>query len=70
MDSMTTWWGTLQPLNQWFYVAAAFCSVFFLWQLIAAIAAKDYAKGERILRGHLTSVLNALLESFNGNSVV
>ena len=39
-------------------------------ELIAAIAAKDYAKGERILRGHLTSVLNALLESFNGNSVV
>ena len=38
MDTITTWWSTLQPLNQWFYVAAAFCSVFFLWQLIAAIA--------------------------------
>ncbi len=38
MDTMTAWWSTLQPLNQWFYVAAAVCSVFFLWQLIAAIA--------------------------------
>jgi len=38
MDAMTAWWSALQPLNQWFYVAAAFCSVLFLWQLIAAVA--------------------------------
>lgn len=38
METLTAWWGSLQPLNQWFYVAAAFFSVFFLWQLVAAIA--------------------------------
>ena len=38
MQSMTVWWAGLQPLNQWFYVAAAFFSVFFLVQLVMAIA--------------------------------
>lgn len=38
MDAMTAWWSTLQPLNHWFYTAAAFFSVFFVWQLISAIA--------------------------------
>lgn len=33
--------------------------------LIRAIAARDYANGERILREHLTNVLNALLKSFD-----
>ena len=37
MDTLTIWWGALQPLNRWFYVAAAVCSVFFLWQLVSAI---------------------------------
>jgi hypothetical protein len=31
------WWNSLTTLNQTFYAAAAFFSVFFLWQLIAAI---------------------------------
>ena len=31
------WWNSLSPLNQWFYVAAIFFSVFFLWQLVAAL---------------------------------
>lgn len=34
---LTEWWNRLTPLNQGFYVAAAFFSVFFLWQLIAAL---------------------------------
>lgn len=34
---MTEWWGELSRLNQGFYSAAAFFSVFFLWQLIAAL---------------------------------
>lgn len=34
---MMDWWNSLSPLNQWFYVAAIFFSVFFLWQLVAAL---------------------------------
>ena len=37
MDTLMSWWGSLQPLNQWFYIAAAFFSVFFLWQVIMAV---------------------------------
>ena len=35
---MIDWWKDLEPLNQAFFAAAAFFSVFFLWQLIAALA--------------------------------
>lgn len=31
------WWNSLSAVNQWFYVAAIFFSVFFVWQLIAAL---------------------------------
>jgi hypothetical protein len=34
---MQEWWESLTTLNQCFYVAAAFFSVFFVWQLIAAL---------------------------------
>lgn len=34
---MMEWWYKLPSVAQWLYVAAAFFSVFFLWQLIAAI---------------------------------
>ncbi|MEI6564325.1 MAG: hypothetical protein WCO42_08500 [bacterium] len=37
MENLNVWWGGLAPLNQWFFIAAAFFSVFFLWQLIATI---------------------------------
>jgi hypothetical protein len=37
MDAIANWWGSLGPVNQWFYAAAFFFSAFFLWQLIAAI---------------------------------
>jgi DNA-binding GntR family transcriptional regulator len=37
-------------------------------ELVRAIAAKDYAKSEKILREHLTNVFNALLESFDAES--
>jgi hypothetical protein len=37
MATFDVWWGGLTTLNQCFFVAAAFFSVFFLWQLIAAI---------------------------------
>lgn len=31
------WWSSLQTVNQWFFAAAGFFSIFFLWQLVAAI---------------------------------
>ena len=34
---MGEWWQNLSGINQGFYVAATFFSVFFLWQLIAAL---------------------------------
>jgi hypothetical protein len=34
---MGEWWNSLTQLNQIFYAAAAFFSVFFLWQLAAAL---------------------------------
>ncbi|MCD4823166.1 MAG: NfeD family protein [Phycisphaerae bacterium] len=34
---MAEWWHNLNGINQGFYVAAAFFSVFFVWQLIAAL---------------------------------
>jgi hypothetical protein len=37
MDALAKWWGELSPMNQWFFAAAGFFSVFFLWQLIASI---------------------------------
>ena len=38
---MSGWWGELTKLNQAFYGAAAFFSVFFVWQLIAALMGLD-----------------------------
>lgn len=37
MNALNLWWSGLEPLNRWFFIAAAFFSVFFLWQLIMAI---------------------------------
>ena len=34
---MMEWWHGLDAMNQWFYGAAAFFSVIFLWQLVAAL---------------------------------
>ena len=34
---MIDWWNGLGPLNQWFYGAAFFFSVIFLWQFISSI---------------------------------
>jgi len=34
---MQVWWDNLTALNQGFYIAAAFFSVFLVWQLIAAL---------------------------------
>ena len=36
METFSTWWSGLQVLNQWFFIAAAFFSVFFIWQIIMA----------------------------------
>ena len=36
MQGFSEWWGSLSVLNQWFFVAAGFFSVFFLWQLVSA----------------------------------
>lgn len=38
---MTAWWNSITALNQGFFCAAAFFSVFFLWQLIAALIGLD-----------------------------
>ncbi len=54
MATVLTWWGQLSGVNQAFYAAAIFFSVFFVWQLISAllglagdhgIAAHDLAGG-------------------------
>jgi len=37
MDALTMWWNGLEPLNRWFFIAAAFFSVFFVFQLLIAI---------------------------------
>ena len=37
MDTLAQWWYGLGGLNQWFYMAAAFFSVIFLWQMIMAL---------------------------------
>jgi hypothetical protein len=34
---MSEWWQELSQVNRGFYCAAAFCSVFFTWQLISAM---------------------------------
>jgi hypothetical protein len=38
---MTAWWDSMTALTQGFFCAAAFFSVFFLWQLIAALIGLD-----------------------------
>lgn len=37
MADFTAWWNGLTPLTQWFFGAAAFFSVFFVWQLLSAL---------------------------------
>jgi len=37
MDSLVFWWSGLDSLTRWFYGAAAFFSVFFIWQMIMAV---------------------------------
>ena len=47
---MGEWWNNLDALTRGFYSAAAFFSVFFIWQLIAALTglAGDDADGHRL----------------------
>jgi len=37
VENFSVWWGGLTSLNQWFFIAAGFFTVFFLWQLVMAI---------------------------------
>jgi hypothetical protein len=37
MESIAHWWSSLSAVNQWFYCAAGFFSLFFLWQFISAV---------------------------------
>jgi hypothetical protein len=37
MTAMNGWWQELTPVNQGFYIAAAFLGVFFVWQLISTL---------------------------------
>jgi len=43
---MPEWWNGLSGLNQAFYLAAAFFSVFFLWQMIAALIGLAGGEGD------------------------
>ena len=43
---MSAWWENLTALNRGFFCAAAFFSVFFLWQLIAALIGLDEEGGD------------------------
>lgn len=46
METISNWWATLTPLNQWFFGAAAFFSVFFLGQLIMTIVGLAGGEGD------------------------
>ena len=46
---MMDWWSSLSATNQAFYVAAAFFSVFFVWQLVAVLMGMG---GDDGLEGH------------------
>ena len=37
MEAFGSWWAGLEVLTRWFYGAAAFFSVFFVWQMIMAV---------------------------------
>lgn len=50
---MMEWWYNLPPVAQWLYVAAAFFSVFFLWQLIAAIMGLGHDAEADAADGHV-----------------
>lgn len=43
---MSDWWQELSGINRGFYCAAAFFSVFFVWQLIAALLGMDDSDGD------------------------
>lgn len=51
MEAFNAWWGGLATINQWFFIAAAFFSVFFVWQLIMAIV--GLGGGEAALDTHV-----------------
>jgi hypothetical protein len=48
---MAEWWGNLTVLNQTFYGIAAFFSVFFIWQLLAALVGLGGGEGEAEFEG-------------------
>lgn len=50
METFGAWWSALAPLNQWFFIAAAFFSVFLIWQLIASII--GLGGGEFVVDSH------------------
>ena len=53
MATMLTWWGQLSGVNQAFYAAALFFSIFFIWQLISALLGLggDHGMGGHELAG-------------------
>jgi len=48
---MTAWWDSLTAVTRGFYSAAAFFSVFFVWQLIAALMGLDDEGGDDMADG-------------------
>lgn len=55
MQALLSWWTALQPINQWFFVAAAFFTVFFLAQLLMAVA--GLGGGDTDLDAHVGDTL-------------
>lgn len=53
MEAFTAWWGSLTTFNQWFFIAAGFFTVFFLWQLIMAFV--GVGAGDAELDSHVDS---------------
>lgn len=53
MDIIHEWWGSLAPLNQWFYIAAMCFGVLFLWQLIMTFVGLG---GDEGLDSHVDTV--------------
>jgi hypothetical protein len=46
METFSAWWNGLQSLNQWFFIGAAFFSVFFIWQIITTIMGIGVGEGD------------------------
>jgi hypothetical protein len=70
---MTAWWDSLTAVNRGFFCAAAFFSVFFLWQMIAALIGLDDEGGDDMADGSdfetdIDADLDADLDDFDAGA--